>query len=36
MRSKLLDQFKYINDISSATDRTGFDSALQTVKQALM
>ena len=28
MRSKLLDQFKYSADLTSATDRTGFDSAV--------
>lgn len=28
MRSKFLDQFKYSADLTSATDHTGFDSAV--------
>lgn len=28
MRSKILDQFKYASDLTSATDRTGFDGAV--------
>lgn len=28
MRSKILDQYKYAQDLTSATDRTGFGSAI--------